>query len=755
MNIKQTIKKMSALATGVAMIGATVMGAVAYDLSSYPQPFVSTNGSFNGKIVVGSHGTNAAGIASDMLGVADIAASLQAAAKTPVAVSGGTVTVSNGKVQDVLVGDGLDSASGFGSASLDYTDLPFLQNSNVDIDIGDTSNNYNYHEEIRLNSSATPETGLNVTTGLAFRSSDKYSDKAFLTAGSGSIGYYYVFDSDLKPNNFITNASSDNPITLHFLGKDLKIIGATSNSVTVDVASSYYLNVGGSVTVNGKKVELMNVGSNNDVVVSVDGQQQAVSGTETVNGIKIKVDSTFDSNTLADKAATLLIGEQTTKTYSNDDEFIGQNQDNPEWKWALSGLDTATPTIGVKWAANLDKDSGENYDNYKSVIYQGQSITFPDNFAKITFDSLTQTDYINYAVTKTTEDLYNASNTSQTLKGTADIIKITSDKSNSGLIVNGQKTDEVDLYQDASDVAANTTQVFYYDDSTHKRIGPVTVAAAGTLFTIDYSKTNIAVTRGAGSQDWNVTIPVGTTDTETLAFTVHEDSNAIDYMGTTATTDNAGLFYNSVDISSKENDLMINHGVKITDPKSDFQTSDPELQFAFPADVNDFRANIAITGSGSSTSSTATDTGAYQINQIPPGIAVVDTDAEQLLGSTPLIVVGGPYVNGVAKELMGNPTDAQIAQMFEPGKAKIKLYADQNAILVAGDTAQDTLGATRVLSQYNDPMYRSALKGDEVEVVVPSLTDISVRAPTLPSSVSAIESGTTAPAADNMTNTTQ
>ena len=52
MNTKKVIKRLAAVATGAAMLGATVMGAFAADLSDYPDMFVS-DGTFDGYFVVG------------------------------------------------------------------------------------------------------------------------------------------------------------------------------------------------------------------------------------------------------------------------------------------------------------------------------------------------------------------------------------------------------------------------------------------------------------------------------------------------------------------------------------------------------------------------------------------------------------------------------------------------------------------------------------------------------------------------------
>ena len=91
MNVKKTIKKIVAIGAGAALVGATILGAVA-SLDNYPGNMV-TEGMFNGKIVVGANAAT-----QDVVGAIDIAASLQAAAVTEVAVGDTeeTVTVEDG-----------------------------------------------------------------------------------------------------------------------------------------------------------------------------------------------------------------------------------------------------------------------------------------------------------------------------------------------------------------------------------------------------------------------------------------------------------------------------------------------------------------------------------------------------------------------------------------------------------------------------------------------------------------------------------
>jgi len=71
MNTKKIFKKLTAVATGVTMMGATMAGALAADLSDYPDLFVS-EGTFDGLIVLGE---NAATV--DNLAAIDISNSME------------------------------------------------------------------------------------------------------------------------------------------------------------------------------------------------------------------------------------------------------------------------------------------------------------------------------------------------------------------------------------------------------------------------------------------------------------------------------------------------------------------------------------------------------------------------------------------------------------------------------------------------------------------------------------------------------
>src|SRR3989344_9458904 len=143
MKTKRVLKKILALSTGAAMLGATLTGALALDntLADYPAPFIK-DGIFSGLIVVGA---NAA--ASDNIGQSIILNDLATKAVTKVSGSG-TVSVAGGKSDDIPLGANVsDSAS--------YTFDQELQDDDIssffDGTISYQSSDYDTSEDLVIN----------------------------------------------------------------------------------------------------------------------------------------------------------------------------------------------------------------------------------------------------------------------------------------------------------------------------------------------------------------------------------------------------------------------------------------------------------------------------------------------------------------------------------------------------------------------------------------------------------------------------
>jgi hypothetical protein len=245
-----------------------------------------------------------------------------------------------------------------------------------------------------------------------------------------------------------------------------------------------------------------------------------------------------------------------------------------------------------------------------------------------------------------------------------------------------------------------------------------------------------AVTRGGGIVDFgDQTVAGAYADTNVTLYTpasqFDEDAHGAEASNVSLTAATG----NEVDLSV----TLAGAGEFVDDPEDDdfqrgytdygafFELNSPsgdeadELTVMYPlaqrgAQVFVTAGTVEVSEAGVGTSGAVTTT---TLNPIAVGLAVLDTDAPAV-GSTRMIVVGGPCVNTVAAQLMGNPENC--AEGFMPGKAVIKLFEQQNALLVAGYGAQDTLGAAYVLADAAD----YDLEGSEVEVVVADLNTITV-----------------------------
>lgn len=90
-----------------------------------------------------------------------------------------------------------------------------------------------------------------------------------------------------------------------------------------------------------------------------------------------------------------------------------------------------------------------------------------------------------------------------------------------------------------------------------------------------------------------------------------------------------------------------------------------------------------------------------------------------------VIAVGGPCANSVVSALMGNPADCVTAMGIEAGQGMLKLFEDATtakiALVIAGQTAEDTRLASQMIANYGD----YALKGDEVVAITVSASELS------------------------------
>lgn len=198
--LRTAIKKMAAIGAGVAMTGATMMGALAAaDLNQYPAPFVD-KGKFspNTAIVVGQ---NAA--ASDTLGAVDIARQLQFDSKVCVPGSTGTGGVSisgdSFKVGDST--DLLELNEDIGSVRESITDLELdgLKGGIITTNEGTTQfNQYLRFKELNATGSNTLRNSpvVNYTTNDA--PVDEVGDWLYVVEGTTPFDAFFEYELEFE-----------------------------------------------------------------------------------------------------------------------------------------------------------------------------------------------------------------------------------------------------------------------------------------------------------------------------------------------------------------------------------------------------------------------------------------------------------------------------------------------------------------------------------------------------------------------------
>src|SRR3989344_8351544 len=117
-SIKNIIRKIGAVSAGAAFVGATMMGAMAATLDTYPAPFVQ-NGAYNSLAVI--HSSNGLDQAAAMSVVTGLKTAITPAVAGTVTVSGDAFLVDKSSTH-LNLGDNLFSVY----AKLDDSQLPTL-----------------------------------------------------------------------------------------------------------------------------------------------------------------------------------------------------------------------------------------------------------------------------------------------------------------------------------------------------------------------------------------------------------------------------------------------------------------------------------------------------------------------------------------------------------------------------------------------------------------------------------------------------
>jgi hypothetical protein len=544
-----------------------------------------------------------------------------------------------------------------------------------------------------------------VETSLSTSAVDKdYGSGVALEVSSDSIFYYYMFDEAIN----VSRVSEDYPLEIKFFGKDLKITGAgwtgaDSDKITVKVGETFYMSIGDEVTMDGHKVKLEDVGDAK-VAISVDGGEIVTIDEEAshswAEGLEVNADSVFyKSGDPTQSTANLIMGEDATKTYIDNDAFVGEDEDNDRWRWDIADLDatvttttvtsagTATgPTLALKNYFVVDDASDTDPE---PIVNSGcYDMATKDPYAQICVDGLTvaDDDYAKIDVDLATVDLRDAGGMFGALSS-ASVLRITSSESDSlrvdvtsSTIFDGfysasltadPETDTIYLYLNDSNATAprgavsQLFEVFYVDnDNDVAYAGGMVDPAETTELNSSFAYMDFGDTRasdvvfymskgcsGTGAIDWCMNITSestelpgsGTTDSTaniSIAFT-NSTNYTIDAIGVAANTEAAEDMWYRNPLTAAG--MMI--GTQDEDLRTEYGIiiKDPESNCA------DDQVSLMIPGDAVRAKVTIGAFGAI-------GAAIVDeaTTPDEITSVTEgSILVGGPAANKWAADAMG------------------------------------------------------------------------------------------------------
>ncbi len=556
--LRKTLKKVAAIGTSLAMVGITVSGALAAGLGDYPTGLGFNNMAGQTVVVYGSLGSDNAA-AQDVLSGLPGGSAVVTTATTTTASTASTATSgvqygvgslgtqaigdlfetgSNAQSKEVPIIEKLNATTNFGQ-TLENEDLAYLKDSSVAISMHDTSDNYDFHEEVRLGGNNNVVNTVQLNTGLTYDSNrnEKFKSNLFLVTPANSLGFYYVFDKSLKAGNYVSNSTTLEPFQIDFLGETISIentVQSTSSASTTNDADTITLSVGKrAVLSTGESMTVMLAGQTYTVTmtgttstgsgkadITVTGpagsQREVVSQDTSLSfnsvgprPIQLRVEDVFDEQGTADDRATIIVGTEQSggtkgaynarKTYDTGNGYIGEDSDNPIWVWQLGNLTGTNPTIGVRNALNVNSYSETDNALVKHVPYVGDYSCLPNFYVCMVFEKMHESDdnFRWYEVSASDQkDLRTIDGqTSADQSGLSVVTLSAKGTSNQGFVAGGTKASELYIAQNTSMVGVwrrkqDSSEALFVSANFTPAVG---LSILNDFATLDYGSTSVAL----------------------------------------------------------------------------------------------------------------------------------------------------------------------------------------------------------------------------------------------------------------------
>ncbi len=516
------------------MLASPALGATA--LNTYPT-FLGKVGDFY--VVVGTGGTDAKGLASDVAGAIDIASNLAQLSYKDTTLSG---TTSSTGTTDRKVGISPSSSggqvAGTGSSQFPATLRNFHYSGLKEAKFSFKGSDHSFHEAVIL-----PTTGSTLT--LTHTLGSPINGTLKMRADSNAAELRYIFDDTITANDFASTAANtttySDPLKVTVAGREFQIVAVPdTTSFKALVGTVKTMSDGDSVVVGDLTLKVVQSFATSTAKIEVTDPSGNVvkSGINTGSTESTSYGGvTYNYKVLSSGATASGVNGYAQVLFGKGD--IEKTFDNsvtatvPEWgnDWTISGAFVSAgriqtgDNISVKYNPQSLTDatryftSGNSFKGpggYFEIKYAGY---YPGKFAKVTLEPITgQTVYNSTAATGYSTST-NGGGTS--LNG----LKISTDTS--GTLVSsatGSSTGYSEIYLLFNGTAVNTTHfdttgywLAYKDTSTGRIVSfnstryPATFVTNGlaNVTTFDRSGLGIIVPSAGNGPHENITLSYG------------------------------------------------------------------------------------------------------------------------------------------------------------------------------------------------------------------------------------------------------
>lgn len=711
--IKAVAKVVAATAASAVMLGATVAGAAfAADFGGFPAPFVA-DGTMAGKVVVGANAQTA-----DVVGAIGIAAALgQAAWMTGAATGTGTATVT------VASADGVKGEVKQGQDVYDATDftgkLPLKNNRFAALHKW-TGDDLKYKDNTSY--SVVAEQMIVVDTNsmeISHGETDAAAGKWYLKVPAASMHLNMTLT---------TYDETYGKLVFDLFGKEITLESVGVGSMTLSAGSKYAVSLdsptftdsasGATVTFKG-----VNTDSNKAYVTVTNGgvTETAVLDSDTaktVAGIELKATDLFRMSDTS-MFGSVTVGSKLSDSISTGEKFLGASD------WELYDVGGTASTLTYFTVAYMPTDT-----KYLSV---GESLSgLFAGFDVSVQDPVVSDSGYTAKITAYKDDAPNVFHSAATKSSTGGAFKITFPKADVAQLANG-----TDVRNDGASALyfyENTTTtpnavVTYMPDATDASAASYVLPSNVTAYILNltYGDTKVifSFADAAAGTTGNLTVLVNSTidaGAETLLAQYTLDANGIATLAQGTSTDPLGgdLFYtggftSATGIGAFEYQYITDYGVKLDAPKESLK-SPKKVAFTVP---NQLQKQVVVLGKDTTVkeqiaagatgplSGVKIDaisvSGAQTATKVPitAPIAVLDTEVASATADN-LILVGGPSVNTLVKQLGGMYADANtykdVGKLFFVSNA---FGGAKTAVVAAGWDADNTRAASYVLAHYD------------------------------------------------------